>query len=102
MVITVLAPDTLLPESSWCRQHFAVAAGGSAEDSTWLGEMFGSFLSLHEVPGAHQALNALTATRTASASFGQARQHKDVLIPILHMLLPNASLQAVSMLVSLV
>ena len=92
-------PDAVLPESSWCREEFAVAAG---EDSAWLQEMFGSFLSLHEVPSAHQALNALTATRTASASFDQSRQHTDALIPILHMLLPNASLQAVSMLVSLV
>ena len=79
-----------------------VAAGGLAEDSTWLQEMFGSFLSLHEVPVAHQALDAVTATRTASANFGQPQEHKDAVIPILHMLLPNASLHAVSMLASLV
>lgn len=64
--------------------------------------MFGSFLSLHDVPVAHQALDALTAARTASANFGQSQQHKDALIPVLHMLLPNASLHAVSMLASLV
>ena len=83
-------------------ENFDVAADGLAEDSTWLQEMFGSFLSLHEVPVAHQALDALMATRTASANFGQPLQHKDALIPVLHLLLPNASLHAISMLASLV
>lgn len=79
-----------------------VAAGGAAEDSTWLQEMFGSFLSLHEVPAAHQAMKVVTAARTASAGCGQSQQHQDAIIPILQMLLPNASLHTVSMLASLV
>lgn len=64
--------------------------------------MFGSFLSVHEVPAAHQAMKVVTAARTASASFGQSRQHKDAMIPILQMLLPSASSHTVSMLASLV
>ena len=91
-----------LGKKTFLRAHPAAAAGGAAGDSAWLQEMFGSFLSLHDAPTSHQALDALRASRTASANDGESMRHQDQLVPVLHMLLPNASSQVVSMLTSLI
>ena len=68
--------------------------------------MFGSFLSLTGMPPAHQMSAALKQVRKEAASIKHAgagvELSGDDLIPVLHMLLPDATLPAVSMLALLV
>jgi len=82
------------------------AAGGMSDDSTYTQEMFGSFLSLHDMPPAHQMSNALRQASKAVAGLKQAglqvESRSDAVIPLLHMLLPDATLPTVSMLANLV
>ena len=82
------------------------AAGGMSDDSTYTQEMFGSFLSLHDMPPAHQMSDALRQASKAVASLRQAgpqvEPRSDAVIPLLHMLLPDATLPTVSMLANLV
>ena len=66
-------------------------------------EMFGSFLSLNDVPSAHKTSEVLKATQEAAASMRHSQGfNRDSLIPLLHMMLPDASLCAVSLLSSVV
>ncbi len=82
------------------------AAGRMSGDSACTQEMFGSFLSLHDMPPAHHMSNALRQASKAAASLKQAGfevgPQSDALIPLLHVLLPDATLPAVSMLAKLV
>ncbi len=82
------------------------AAGGMSGDSAYTQEMFGSFLSLHDMPPAHQMSDALRQASKAVASLRQAgpqvEPRSDAVIPLLHMLLPDATLPTVSMLANLV
>ena len=79
------------------------AAGAPSEESSWMQEMFGSFLSLHDVPSAHQTSEVLKATQDAAASMHNAHGlNRDSFVPLIHMMLPDASLSAVSLLASLV
>ena len=68
--------------------------------------MFGAFLSLHDMPPAHQMKDCLEQARKAVASFKQAglevQQGSGALTPLLHMLLPDTAKSAASMLASLV
>ena len=78
-----------------------IAADELLEDTAWVQEVFSSFLSLNDMPSAHQASEALKATQQAAASLKQPSTHStdayDTL-PLLQMLLPNTSYEAVSML----
>ena len=82
------------------------AAGGISGDSAYTQEMFGSFLSLHDMPPAHQMSNALRQASKAVACLKQAgpelEPRSDAGIPLLHMLLPDATLPTISMLANLV
>ena len=77
-----------------------------SSNSTCTQEMFGSFLSLHDMPPAHQMSSALRQASKAVANLKQAglevESKSDALIPLLHMLLPDATLPTVSMLANLV
>ena len=77
-----------------------------SSNSTCTQEMFGSFLSLHDMPPAHQMSSALRQASKAVANLKQAglevEPKSDALIPLLHMLLPDATLPTVSMLANLV
>lgn len=82
------------------------AAGRMSGDSAWTQEMFGAFLSLHDMPPAKQTKDCLEQARKAVASFKQAglevQPGSGVLIPLLHMLLPDTAKSAASMLATIV
>lgn len=82
------------------------AVGGMSGDSVCTQEMFGSFLSLHDMPAPHQLSNVLRQASKAVASLKQTglevELRSDAFIPLLHMLLPDAALPTVSMLANLV
>ncbi|KAL0039031.1 hypothetical protein WJX77_005730 [Trebouxia sp. C0004] len=86
--------------------HSAGRMSGDSMHSACTQEMFGSFLSLHDMPPAHQLSNALRQASKAVASLKQAgvemEPQSDALIPLLHMLLPDATLPTVLMLANLV
>ena len=82
------------------------AASRMSGDSAWTQEMFGAFLSLHDMPPANQMKDCLGRARKAVAGFKQAglevQPGSGVLIPLLHMLLPDTAKSAASMLATLV
>lgn len=80
----------------WC-------AGGSSADSTlWLREMFGTFLSLNELPSAQQAKDALQRARQAgqglAANLGGGQLLRSIVMPVLQMLLPDLPMSTISLL----
>ena len=82
------------------------AAASTADDDTWLQEMFGSFLSLNGMPPVHQVQDALQqAGRSAqqlNQSKGGVQPPTGTMLPVLHMLLPDADLPIVSQLAAMV
>ena len=79
------------------------AGGNKDSDSLWLQEMFGSFLSLNMVPPAHQVSEALQQAQKATAGLTQGRTGvpRDVMMPVLQMLLPDAPLSTIALLTPL-
>ena len=81
-----------------------VFAGGSKDgDSLWLQEMFGSFLSLNMMPPAHQVSEALLQAQKAAAGLtqGSTGVPRDMMMPVLQMLLPEVPLCTVALLAPL-